>query len=217
MSVAAIQALLASENFGDRLRALNEVRALPAVEALPLVLQACGDANTRVRYAAVSQVASLGTVDLPRAAALLRDRLQNDPEPDVQAAAADAIGALKLTEAYPELEQLYRGTSEWLVQFSIIAALGELGDGRAFELLREALDSEIGLVQTAALTALGELGDRRAVDLLVGRAGDEDWQVRHRVAQALNHFRDEAVAIATLSQLQQDENELVAAAARGEA
>ncbi len=217
MSVEAIQALLASEDFGDRLRALNEVRPLPAAEALPLVLQACGDENTRVRYAAVSQVASLGTADLPRAAALLRDRLQNDPEPDVQAAAADAIGALKLTEAYPELEQLYRSTTEWLVQFSIIAALGELGDVRAFELLREALDSDTGLVQTAALTALGELRDSRAVELLVARAGSEDWQVRHRVAQALNHFRDEAEVIAALTQLQQDSNDLVAAAARGEA
>jgi len=33
--------------------------------------------------------------------------LFNDPEPDVQAAAADCLGALKLTEAFEDLQQLY--------------------------------------------------------------------------------------------------------------
>ncbi len=46
---------------------------------------------------------------------------------DVQAAAADSIAALKLTEAFEDLQQLYHTTSEWLVKLSIIAALGEMG------------------------------------------------------------------------------------------
>jgi len=47
-----------------------------------------------------------GRTGLSTALTVLRDRLFNDPEPDVQAAAAD-WGALKLTEAFEDLQQLY--------------------------------------------------------------------------------------------------------------
>ncbi len=94
------------------------------------------DKNTRVRYAAVSQLDTLGQNNKTASLEILRDRLFNDPEPDVQAAAADAIGGLKLVEAFEDLANIYHDTSEWLVQFSIIAALGELGEPRGFDRFR---------------------------------------------------------------------------------
>ncbi|HEY9668302.1 MAG TPA: HEAT repeat domain-containing protein, partial [Coleofasciculaceae cyanobacterium] len=120
----SVQELLSSEDFGQRISGVNQLRQLEPAIAFELIQPVVTDTNTRVRYAAVSQLDTLGTQDLQASLTMLRDRLLNDEEPDVQAAAADALGALKLTEAYEDMEQLYRRTPEWLVQFSIVATLG---------------------------------------------------------------------------------------------
>jgi HEAT repeat protein len=208
----AVQELLNSEDFGKRLSGVNQLRSLAPHQAFEMIQGAIADPNTRVRYAAVSQLSSLGHQNLALALDMLQRALQ-DPEPDVQAAAADALGALKLTTAFEDLQQLYHRSSEWLVQFSIIAALGELGDTRAFGLLETALGSETELVKTAAIGSLGELGDRRAIPLLLPLIADPDWQVRHRVAQALGHFKSPEVQPA-LEQLAQDDVEAVAQQAK---
>lgn len=214
ITVESVQALLASENYGDRLTALNHLRQLPGPEALNLIQSALGDENARVRYAAVSQLASLGHHDRERVIAALRQLLTEDPEMDVKAAAADSLGALNAKEAYSDLELAYRSTEDWLLQFSIVAALGELGNPAALALLAEALGSETELVRTAAVSALGELGDAQAVPLLLPLCGAEDWQLRGRVAQALGHFLAEPEVQAALQQLSQDDVEPVAQSAR---
>lgn len=183
----SVGALLESEDFGDRLRAVNQIRQLEPTVGFKLIQHAITDANPRVRYAAVSQLSTLGSQNRSQATEILRDRLQ-DPEPDVQAAAADSIGALKLTEIFDDLQQLYHTSTEWLVRFSIVAALGELGDQRGYELLKEALQSDNELMQTAAIGSLGELGDDRAVELLASYATNPDWQIRYRLAQALGRL-----------------------------
>jgi HEAT repeat protein len=208
----SVQTLLQSEDFGDRLRGVNQLRQLDPAIAFELIQTPISDSNVRVRYAAVSQVSSLGNQNPTVALAALKIAL-SDPEPDVQAAAADSISALKLTEAYDDLEALYRNTPEWLVQFSIIAALGELGDPRSYDLLVEALNSESELVQTAAIGSLGELGDTRAVELLIPHASNPDWQIRHRVVQALARLNTPE-ARSTIETLMHDESEQVADQAR---
>ncbi|MBF2078512.1 MAG: HEAT repeat domain-containing protein [Synechococcales cyanobacterium T60_A2020_003] len=208
----SIQTLLNSEDFGDRITAVNQMRQLDPAIAFEMMQAVISDSNVRVRYAAVSQMASLGEQDRAKVLPLLLNGIA-DPEPDVQAAAADAIGALKLTEAFDQLQSLYDTTTEWLVKFSIIAALGELGDTRPFGMLEDALQSDNELIKTAAIGSLGELGDRRAVPLLIPFASDEDWQVRYRVAQALSRF-DDADAQATLKALTSDDMDAVANAAK---
>lgn len=201
--------LLNSEDFGERIRGLNQLRQIEPETAFSMVRPLITDDNTRVRYAAVSQLDTLGTIDKNASLSMLRDRLFNDPEPDVQAAAADAIGGLKLVEAFEDLAKVYHETSEWLVQFSIIAALGEMGDPRGFALLEEALHSDNNLLQTAAIGSMGELGDIKAVPLLAQFADHEDWQIRYRLAQALGRLGgDEAKAI--VRKLADDESEQVA-------
>ncbi len=185
----AVRELLKSEDFGQRLSAVVLIRQLEPTIAFELIQIAINDPNTRVRYSAVSQLASLGNHDKAIAQEILRDRLINDPESDVQAAAADAIGALKFTDAFDDLAALYHQNDQWLVRFSIIAALGELGDPKAFDLLEEALASDESLIKTAAIGSLGELGDIRAVPLLIPYATADDWQIRHRVVQALGHLQ----------------------------
>lgn len=213
-SPESVKQMLSSEDLGDRLRAVNHIRDLEDTAiAFELAQAAVNDPNARVRYSAVSQMDTLGGQNLQVTLDLLRDRLLNDPEPDVQAAAADCLGALQLTDAFPDLEQLYHNTTEWLVKFSIVATLGELGDSRSFDLLKEALNSENELVQTAAISSLGDLGDPRAIELLIPYATNPDWQIRYRVAQALNRLGG-AQAQETLSSLANDEVEAVATEAR---
>lgn len=209
----SVKELLSSQDVGDRIRALNQLRQLEKAIAFELVQPAVTDSNTRVRYAAVSQMDTLGEQDLQKSLTILRDRLFNDQEPDVQAAAADAIGALKLTDAFEDLQQVYQTSPEWLVQFSIIAALGEMGDSRSFELLESALNSSNNLIQTAAISSLGELGDPRAVPLLIPYATNPDWQIRYRVLQALNRLGGPEVR-STLETLANDEVEQVAQEAK---
>lgn len=208
----AVRQAIQSTDLGDRLRGVNQIRELPAATAYELLRLAVKDGNARVRYAAVSQLTSVGDEDRSTIAELLRDCLLNDPEPDVQAAAADSIGGLKLTQLFDQLQQVYHASSEWLVQFSIISALGELGEPRAIELLKTALQSEQTLIQTAAVGSLGELGSSEAIPLLKPFVDHPDWQLRYRLAQALGHM-DATAAEPLLSQLAQDSMSQVAEAA----
>jgi HEAT repeat protein len=209
----SVQELLNSEDFGERIRGLNQLRQIDLKTAFDLLQPMITDNNTRVRYAAVSQLDTLGVIDKDTALEFLRDRLFNDPEADVQAAAADAIGGLKLTEAFEDLNNVYHDTSEWLVQFSIIAALGELGEPRSFTLLKEALHSNNNLLQTAAIGSMGELGDPQAIPLLKNFAEHEDWQIRFRLVQALGRLGGEE-AKAIITKLVDDESEQVAQEAK---
>lgn len=209
----SVQQQFKSDDVGDRLRGLNQLRQLEPKVAFETIQGAIKDSSSRVRYGAVSQLATLGEQDRQAALTMLRDRLHNDTETDVQAAAADAIGALKLTEAFEDLQEKYQTTSEWILKLSIVAALGEMGDVRGFELLQDALENGEPLVQTVAISGFGELGDRRAIPLLLPFASNSDWQIRHRLAQALGLLGGEDT-ISTLTELAEDDAELVAMAAR---
>ena len=211
----SITALVNSESKGDRIKALNLVRDIEPAIAYGYIKQLVLDKDTRVRYSAVSQLASLGTEDLVESSAILRDRLVNDPEPDVQAAAADAIGALKIVAAFDDLQHLYQTTPEWLVQFSIIAALGELGEPRGLDLLKTALTSPTALVQTAAIGAIGELGNPSAVESIIPFVSHPDWQIRYQLARSLRALGGD-LAQQNLAILATDEIEQVAKEAKGE-
>ncbi|MDY6786318.1 MAG: HEAT repeat domain-containing protein [Cyanobacteriota bacterium] len=212
MTPDSVQQLLDSEDYGDRLSGVNQLRQLDPAMAFKMIQPLVVDSHARVRYSAVSQMDTLGGQDLQRSLELLRDRLQKDSELDVRAAAADAIAALKLTDAFDDLAALYHELDEaegWLVKMSIVAALGEMGDERAFELLEEAIASENIPIKTAAIGALGELGDKRAIPLLSDLAAHEDWQVRYRIAQASSYF-DDPKARSLLEELSRDGENQVA-------
>ena len=209
----SVQQLLSSDSFSDRVRGLNQLRQIEPKLAFEMVKPLIKDPNPRIRYSAVSQLDPIGNENPPEALALLRDRLFNDSEVDVQSVAADVIGGLKLTEAYEDLQKVYETTSEWLLQMSIIATLGEMGDARGFNLLKIALNSENSLIRTAAISSLGDLQIPDALPLLLPLATDEDWQVRFRLAIALGNFEKYKVE-KVLTELTQDSFEQVAKTAQ---
>ncbi len=209
----SIQQLLISEELGDRLRGVNQLRQIEPEKAFELIQTPIKDQDTRVRYAAVSQMSSLGEQNLTISEEILRDCLLNDPEPDVQAAAADALGALKITQAFDDLQQVYQNTPEWLVKVSIVAAIGEMGEPKALSLLEDALKSDNELIQTMAISALGELGNLAAIPLLKPFAVHSDWQIRYRLVQAL-HRLGSPEAKQVIAQLASDRVEQVAQEAK---
>jgi len=209
----SVRALLTSEDYGDRLSGLNQLRQLDPAIAFELIQPTIVDPQARVRYAAVSQMDSLGSVNLPLTSELLRARLLTDSEIDVRSAAADAIAALQLSDLFDDLATAYMQTNEWLLQFSIVAALGEMGEPRSYDLLLSALNSDNGLLQAAAIGSLGELGDRRAIPHIIPFAESDDWQIRYRTAQALARLGGAEVQ-ATLQRLSQDSVAHIAEAAQ---
>ncbi|NJL84875.1 MAG: HEAT repeat domain-containing protein [Leptolyngbyaceae cyanobacterium SM1_1_3] len=210
----SVKQLLASEDYGDRISAVNQMRQLDPADALGLLCQAAEDNHARVRYAAVSQIANVGNQDRERVLALLKKALLTDAEVDVRAAAADSLGALQFTEAFDDLKIVYEETADWLLQFSILAALGELGDPRSFDLLKDALSADNQLFRTAAIGALGELENAEAIPLLLPFVEDSDWQTRLRLAQALSHFDEHPEVKQALEKLAGDEFDAVAQAAQ---
>lgn len=212
-----IKQQLASAELGQRLRAVNLLREIDPAVAFELIQTVISDSSARVRYAAISQFASLGKQNKEKALTVLRQALYHDPEADVQAAAADAMGALQLAAAYDDLVTAYNNTSEWIVQMSIVACLGELGVSQGFELLQQALQSNTALVALTAIGAMGELKDPRAIPLLLPFLESDDWQVRHRLAQALSNYLHTPQAndvMPTLIKLTQDESDIVADSAK---
>jgi HEAT repeat protein len=204
----SVQTLLSSTDFGDRLRGVNQLRELDRAVSFEMVQPMVQDSHVRVRYAAMSQLSSLGHENPSRTLEMLRVGIK-DPEADVQAAAADCIGALHLVEAYPELRQLYISTSDWIVQMSIVATLGELGEPLAIEILESAINSGTELLIVSAIGALGELKDERAIAILEPFAQNSDSQIRYRVAQALAYFPNSIEAKAILNTMVNDSEALV--------
>ncbi len=206
-------AQLQAQDLGERLRAINQARPLPPEQALEVLWRGCEDANARVRYAAVSQLGTLTLPDPGLPLPLLLRLLKQDPEFDVRAAAAAALGDLKQAQVLPDLLEAYQAEPEWLAQFSIIAALGELGNLDAFEILAQALRGGNELIRTAAAAALGDLADPRAIPVLESRLTDPDWQLRYRITLALARIGGEATRPG-LTQLASDPVEQVATQAQ---
>lgn len=198
-----IRQMLTSEAYEQRLSAINHLAGIDPDIAFDLVQLVVDDSKARVRYAAMSKLATVGVTNPQKSLELLRHSLLTDKEADVRAAAADAIGALRLKDGFDDLKTLYYATSDWIIQLSIVAALGELGDERGFELLEHALREDNDLIHAIAVGALGELGDRRAIPLLVKHSTNPDWQIRYRAAQALGKFDGPEVKTA-LGHLSQD-------------
>lgn len=194
------------------MKVMSQSRSLPPQERFTLMCLAVKDENPRIRYDAVSQLGSIGDIDRELSQQILENALKSDPEIDVKAAAADSLGALQIKSAYPLLVEVYHSTQDWLLQLSILTALGTLGVGEAFELLAEATGSDNELVQISAIRALGDLGDDRAVAVLAPFKSHPDWQVRHALAQSLSNFSEEGREI--LTYLAQDPFPQVAESAR---
>jgi HEAT repeat protein len=170
-------------------RAVSRARTDEKLEAIGHVRKLCGreaDGKERStadqRRAAVDPLATLladkqvktpvraeaalalGEIGDTRAVKPLLDAI--DPAPkdrdahDLNRKIADALGALRATEAVPALEQLAR-SADGYTQVAAVDALGKIGDPAAVDTLADIATSEHSEPFTAkkALLAIGQIGD----------------------------------------------------------
>jgi HEAT repeat protein len=207
-----LEVQLQSPSVKDRVLAMIELQKglIPPLEALPLIQLALTDDNTQVRGMAVY---SLGIQPTVENLSLLVPILIADPDPNMRAIAAGALGYLEDPRAFQPLCHAFYEDDCWLVQFSAAVALGNLKNPQATWVLLEALGNEHVLMQEAAIAALGEIGAIETLPRLLRFVDAADWLLRKRLAEALGNLPSPQSQSA-LKFLQGDSNPLVAESAR---
>lgn len=109
-------------------------------------------------------VLGLGRARHTASADLLRTALREDPDPNVKACAAWALGRLARAEDVPELVRALRGASRGLLPRAAAAALGDIGDPTAREALSRGLFDQEPRQRQSAASALARLGASRRDD-----------------------------------------------------
>jgi HEAT repeat protein len=212
LNLAQLEAQLQSPTVKDRVLAMIEIQKglIPPLEVLPLIQLALADENTQVRGMAVY---FLGIQPTSENLSLLVPILTTDPDPNMRAIAAGALGYLEDRRAFEPLRYAFYEDDCWLVQFSAAVALGNLKDPQATTVLLEALDNEHGLMQEAAIAALGEIGAVETLPRLLQFVDAADWLLRKRLAEALGNLQS-SQSQSALKFLKGDSNPLVAESAR---
>ncbi|KAA8500084.1 hypothetical protein FVE85_7669 [Porphyridium purpureum] len=190
-SKESVMEMIRSENGGLRARAVNQARFLDPQECLDVLFVGAEDKNPQIRYAAVAQLATACTADPERTFELVKRIVLTDKEPTVQAAAADVLTGLSLPGSFELLEEIYSQTGDWMLKFSIISGLGEMGDPRGYELLLRVLETasdDEPLLKVGALGSLGELGDRRALPMVEKYIDHPDSAISERAKVARDNL-----------------------------
>jgi HEAT repeat protein len=141
-------------------------------------LLADDDAKTRVR--AASALGAIGTPATPDVIRAVRDG-----RPDVQEAAAQALGAIGDTTATAALIQVLSESDYVAVRVQSLGALGQIGGAASEQAAAAALADEDAGVRLAAVEALSDIGTPDAAAALKAALQDRDENVRSRAAGAL--------------------------------
>ena len=176
----ALKELLSDANEPVRAAAARSLGLLGATEAVPLLIERLHDAPA-VRANASSALAMFGDQAVPALAEVLEDE-----DPNVRAAAAEALGASNSAEAVTPLIDALSDEEE-SVRLPVARGLARLGD-LAVPTLTERLATEETGMQIAIAAILGQIGNQDAVSALYPLLGDEDETVRLTAAAALQNL-----------------------------
>lgn len=174
-----------STRFEDRYRALEVIARRGSAASLPLLLEAAGDADAKLRAVSISGLAAPARKD-EAAARALRAAI-SDPEVPVRLA---AIAGMRDAGAHDEGEaQLVgaAGTDPWPVVRAAIAALApELSSESAAEILSRALRDPAAQVRLEGLSSAARVDGDTIDGLVVERlsAAGEEPRVRAAAARA---------------------------------
>jgi HEAT repeat protein len=200
--------VLRSDSPEHRLAAARAWAAYGAQMPIAETLTVLPDVDAEVRHVLVT---ALGGCPAEETVAAVIERLKADPPAAARATYLDALDTLdreavtaallaarqaRLPFAEQALEKLGI-TPEALAarlavptltptaRITLAVQLGQLGDLRAFDLLRQALLSGDEVTRCAAAEALGQLQDARAVELLLDVLDDEVPRVQSAAAASL--------------------------------
>jgi HEAT repeat protein len=131
--------------------------------SVPLLRPLLADKDDDIRTFAVDLIADIGSCDYPRDIARL---LESDPNQNVRASAAKALGVLGYRDGLPALISALKD-SEW-VSFSALESIAGLGDDACLEPVMALLQSPSETARYAAIEALGKMGSGRSSNALIG-------------------------------------------------
>lgn len=172
VSEATQQSVIASlrPNLRNQARARHEATAQAlaqiGVAAVPSLLEALRDPDSRVRFAITSALRQIGhPATMPGLLEALRD-----PDSRVRGVAAEALEQIGAA-AVPGLLVALRDRA-WDVRQAAARTLGQIGDAAAVPGLREALHDQNLDVRSEAVRALGQIGTAAAVPSLIEQLSD---------------------------------------------
>lgn len=143
--------------------------------AVPLFRGLLKDKDDDVRKFVLDLVHDIEYCDYPD---LIGEMLTDDPNANVRASAAKALGILRYRKAVPLLIQTLRD-DEW-VCFSAIEALTQIGDRESIDPIIKLLESPSETVRFAAIEALGKIPSRKTSKSLmehIPRAEDYEKKI----------------------------------------
>jgi HEAT repeat protein len=213
MNLQQIETYLHGSDSQNRLRALRELQNYDAEVAVPLLASQRGDTDFLVRSLVAMGLAQKQT---PESFTLLLELVKVDPDPNVRAEAANSLSYFGRV-AVSHLVLAFYQDDHWLVRRSILAALAEIQScEELFDVCTCGIAGEDATVRETSIDCLGLLAgsanQTEALELLLSLRETDDWQVRLRVARALNRF-DNPAARDALNQLKQDSDHRVVGAA----
>lgn len=148
--------------------------------AMPILRNVLLDKDDDVRKFALDLIYDIGHCDYPDEIVHL---LSGDPNVNVRAAAAKALGKLKYGPAVPALINALTD-DEW-VCFSAIEALTQVNDDRPVDMIMKLLDSPSDTLRCAAIEALGRIGSQKAGLTLIKRIDGSDEIERRLIIRSL--------------------------------
>lgn len=131
-------------------------------DAIPLLKPFLRDKDSDIRKFAVDLISEIGYCTYPEE--LVRN-LQDDPNINVRASAAKAIGNLQYKEALPQMIDALKD-DEW-VCFSALESLAIMKEESSLEPIISLLDHPSDAVRYAAVDTLGRIGFPRSSDALI--------------------------------------------------
>lgn len=199
---------LSDESAGVQDAAMRSLIAIggevTAYMVLPLLRE-----NTYLRNTALIILTQLGAVSVPMLYPLLKDKdddvrkfgidlladirhgvdsgsivpMLKDSNGNVRAAAAKALGQLGYMQAIPELIEALND-EEW-VCFSVLGALGDMGDETAVDAIASLLARPSEVVRFEAIETLGRLGSEKAAERLVAYLQQAPPEEKNAVVKSL--------------------------------
>ena len=122
------------------------------------------------------------------AAPFIEQAAARDASDDVRAAAAFAFGRIGSSDSVPTLLSWLSDEADSQSVIAIAAALGSIGDRRAFAPLLQFLDHPDASVRHAAISALNSIGHPEMEGAVADRFHDASPRIRESVARIAGYF-----------------------------